>query len=700
MGKKHLFLMLSCILFAAGQIYAQVGINTENPNKLTDLEITNIANGTDTVAKGIMIPRMSEKLRDQIDVSDAKTANSLLIYNLDEDCYNYYSKTEKEWQSLCGKMGKSHFTIDCSTLQVFGKYGDGVALDASNYLRVSVTVTKIGSYSISASDDANPDNGYFFETSGTFYALGTFTISIPGTGQPINHTQGTDLVDPNDDTPDKFTLTSSGGGEDCHFEVNVRSTAARPEFTLDCASTVVEGMYFEDKLLSTEANPINGQSHRIKVTLNNIKPTSYGAVAYLETNTVDGISFKGEAVLTSPTQVVYLDGTGIPRGLSDKVMTITSNSESSTGSCQATVHMLIPRKRLMTLGNTTASYGYNLGLPTTRTNATTGYTSGNDLLTDKNNFGYNQWSIMKFAGFSNKGTAYTANLTPDGAAVNTWVDDDRDIVALNTSRWRAMTSTVLESFLKGTNKRTKVDIFMIGFDTEYFRDGNTDDMAKADLLIEFVKSGGILMICSEATISNGNFMNRFFGVSNISSVDGGLSNNPPGSLYTFGFDSDNVPTSMKPYYCKDNDPILTGPFEDISGRIWGEDASNTRYLVNLPLDEIIIYSGARPIGYTGTTNPAEGVTIFRHRDYPLVFVGDGGFNSNEVRTYTIGTTVCPFRLGTKTINGKTYTRYPVSRPNYGPLASSMRVNVYNSLFTANAFAWCILKAEEYRRNNK
>jgi len=78
-----------------------------------------------------------------------------------------------------------------------------------------------------------------------------------------------------------------------------------------------------------------------------------------------------------------------------------------------------------------------------------------------------------------------------------------------------------------------------------------------------------------------------------------------------------------------------------------------------------------------------------------VFVGDGGFNSGETRTYT-GQTVCPFRLTSKVINGHTYSNYPTYRPNYG--SSSGRA--YNAVFSANAFAWCIEKAEEWRRAHK
>lgn len=722
MASKKLMFVLSLLCFTMS-ISAQVTIGSNTaPEKAALLDIKDKVDKTGGVTAetgGLILPRVNLEKKKQLypfireagyslsnyndptydpDTADPSYAaekpahKGLVVYNLIENddeelCLGLNQWDGEKWNCFQQKAAAAQFTIDCSSLQVMGDYGDGISLNSSNYIRVSITITRPGSYSISASiPDATKFNGYFFETTGTFYTTGTFPVTLPGTGQPIRHTQGANLLDPSDDTPDLFTLTSSGGGADCNFSINVRSTAARPEFSIDCSGTVVEGMYFEDQALSSTPNSINGQSHRLKVSLKDIPSSAYGSIAQLETNTVDGFSFKGEAVLMSSTQDIYLQGTGIPRGLNDKVFTITSNSESSTASCSATVYMLIPRKRLMTLGNTDNTYGYNPGLVSQRNPKS----SLNTMLTDKDNFGYNQWSILKFGGFSNVGTAAQANFI---SAPDNWVDDNRDIVALETATWRNLSAAKLESLLKGTAGQPKIDIFMIGYNTEYYRNSNSDDAARCAKLVDFVKSGGILMICSEATASNGNFMNLFFN--SPSPAIGSSLGAGPGSNYTLGFDNSNMPAAMRPYYCKDNDPILAGPFEDILGRNWGEDASTTVYLTNLPLDEIVIYSGAREMG--NTTRPANGVTIFRHKTYPFIFVGDGGFNSAEARTYwNTLSNFCPFVLTNKVINGRTYNSYPSYRLNFGGSGN----RVYNTSFTANAFAWCILKAEEYRRENK
>lgn len=463
------------------------------------------------------------------------------------------------------------------------------------------------------------------------------------------------------------------------------------EYTLECENIVVEGLYYKDEPLSQIPNEVNGERNRIKVTLTNIPPSAYGSVAKLETNTVDGISFKGEARLLTSTATVYLEGTGAPTSYFNKEMIITVNSLSApTVPCTATVVVVIPPQRLMTLGNDDGNYGYNLGLLTSRRTAN-GFTSGNDLLTDPDNFGYHPWSIVKFAGFKNMpGTNKNEN-TPGRSIstnVNTWVDDNRDIVSLYTTQWQNMTAATLKSFLEGTNGKRKVDVFMIGYNTPFFRDSNAGDRERCTVLVEYVKKGGILMICSEEEVSNRNFMRLFFDDQNINSALGATA----GALYTLGFNAANTPEDMRQYYCKDDDPILAGPFENLLGKTWGEDASTTRYITNIPVEKVVIYSGAREIG--NSTRPERAVTVFRHKDYPFVFIGDGGFNSNENRNYT-GMIYCPFRLTEKVINGHTYKSYPISRAFGSPIAGT----AYNAVFTANAFAWCIEKANELKSRN-
>ena len=86
-------------------------------------------------------------------------------------------------------------------------------------------------------------------------------------------------------------------------------------------------------------------------------------------------------------------------------------------------------------------------------------------------------------------------------------------------------------------------------------------------------------------------------------------------------------------------------------------------------------------------------------------MGDGGFTSGSVNlgdetSYTI----CPFLIGVKTINGNSYTNYPIPKDNFGCLVpipdgsgTAGGYKVFNSVFAANALAWCIKTAEELKR---
>jgi len=689
---KKIFLLMSILaLFGITTLKAQVTIGKlVKPDSSAVLQVI-----SPDSTRGVLVPEMTELQRSKI----KNPADGLLIYNITEDCYNYWNKADSLWQSICGAMGKSLFLLVCdSGVVVNGTYGSGVAMNTSNYIKIFVNVKKIGSYSIQAA--ARPDNGYFFETSGTFYTTGGFYITIPATGQPKNPTAG-----------DHFTLTSSSGTDSCKFDVPVIDTSIKPMFDIACGSIQVQGAYFEDSVLTSKPNPIfDNNPNQIAVQLTNIPTTSFGAVASLQTDTVNGISFKWTGILTSSPQTVYMQGTGIPRGLNDKVMTITSNSLSNPGSCSATVLMLIPRKRLMTFGHYDY-YGYNAGQVDYYGNPNT----FNTMLTDKNNFGYNQWSIVRFAGFNNKAGAPSATSSPnDVTDLQTWVDnDDRDIIAINdpitTTCWRNLSAATLHNYLFGIGHR-KIDIFIMGYcgsagtptNATWFRNNDTGDLQRCQELVNFCRSGGILIIASEEGQSNQNFMNLMFGNPSPAITTDTKPGNGPGTNYMIGFNYFNADLSLRPNYCLDSDPILQGPFGTIVGRNWGEDASQTVYYQNLPLDSIIIYSGARGATQSPSgTNipPADGVTIFRHTLYPFLFIGDGGFWSARTRTaanQSAADNICPFVLTSTTKNGRTYPNYPYYRSNMG--VANSRVD--NTIFIANAFAWAIYQAEDYRRAHK
>lgn len=381
---KKVFLFLY-ILLISNVLMAQVGINTTNPNTLTELDVKNIINATgDTIPKGIMIPRMTEDQRNSIDVtSDMNLANGLLIYNTDEDCFNYYSKIEETWKSLCGSS-KSIFEIpDCSAISVKGKYASGVALDGSNYLTISVQVTKVGSYTISVVTGTN--NGYYFYTSGQFLSTGNITVNIPGVGTPTNFTVSGDLGDQ--------LIISINGNEVCDNKyIKVEDSSIKPDYSLKCNTISINGNYIAGTALT--------ESNTITLTLN-ASATAAGAIYEITTETINGIFFSGSGVLVAGNNNVTLLGSGTPTTNGTNTYQLTTNS-TIVGGTTCTVSLHTAARAMKILGISNDDNTYNIG----RTGSLLRMA-----LQNPNYFGLNQTSTYPVAGF----TFYTATSNPASA---------------------------------------------------------------------------------------------------------------------------------------------------------------------------------------------------------------------------------------------------------------------------------------------
>lgn len=328
MNKVSLCTILCCIIFCYQSIYSQVGINTENPNPLTELDIQNIVNGKDTIPKGIMVPRLTEKFRNQIDVTDDSIANGLLIYNLDEECYNYYSKENKEWRSLCGDYANALFEpIDCSNISANGSYIVNRNTDTSHHLTINLNVKKPGTYAI----NGTTDNGYFFSTSGNALQTGPLTIHVPAQGTPNN--AQTDYV----------KLNGVPLLNDCQPQVLVQETTAK--YTINCSNTVVHGSYYKNEALGSE--------NYISVTINISEPGTY----IVKSNLVNGIQFSGNGQFDSKgLKTIRLDGNGTPTINEDFPVTITTNTLDGNTTCTATIPITLPAMKYAVIGYSSYSW--------------------------------------------------------------------------------------------------------------------------------------------------------------------------------------------------------------------------------------------------------------------------------------------------------------------------------------------------------
>lgn len=615
--KKSLITL--CLFFISGFLIAQVGVNTENPNSLTELDIQNIVNETgDTIPKGIMIPRMTEAQRNAINVTaDMTLANGLFIYNTDEDCFNYYSKLEKEWKSVCGKLGKAEFTIpDCSSIVVGGKgtYFSNVALDGSHYLQIKVNVTKAGSYSIIGMPD--PSNGYYFTLSGEFLEAGDYTLIVPSYGTPKNPSPDQEDLD----TGDKIMISLNGVDSGCeNVLIHIIDSTIKPKFTLNCGSGKPYGIYKIGVELET--------SNYMTMTIIGDVSGGTGAKAVLKTNTVDGMYFLSNPIeIVGGPQVITLYGIGSPGSAGVKTFTVSTNSTSSSSTCEVSLNVVMKKKRLLSIGTSTA-YGYNLGY-----SGTAG--GGYDMVHDARNFGALTTSIVQI--------------------------EQLEIIDFGSEN---ITPSVLAPYLSGS---TKADMIVIAYNSGWTA-ANSEAVATA--LGDYVKNGNPLFLMADnnaygqaGSASWTALIRKIFSGSTTTVAVENLSPGGPGMVFRF--------SSV-------NHPILNGDFGDLRNEYWGEDASYAQVVLNLPADEIFVFSGVTDVStpsYSPSSGHANGVTGFAHRTYPFVFIGDGGFGSHDNGT---SATICPFKLDV--------SNFPAPKYNYG--RGTVKFTVSNSAFLANAISW-------------
>lgn len=586
--KTKIRTLLLALLLTFGQFYSQinngaVGINTSSPNSNSVLDVVSGNNN-----KGILIPRLTEAQRNAI-VINKPLDNGLTIYNTTEDCFNYWSFADDEWKSVCGQLGKSVFTIDCSAAKVMGTYVKGRDLTNSNYLKMSVNVTKIGNYTISGTTP----NGYNFYGTGTFLTTGVQTIQIAGQGNPLNI------------QTDTVSLSANGTDVTCTPPISVTVLSPAGTYSISCGSATVNGVYKVGTAL--------GSSNTITLPVNAAALGSYT----ITTNTVDGISFSGSGTFTAiGNQNITLSGSGTPTSTSVKTITITSDSQGGVAtSCTVNVIVVIPKKTVLHIGLETA-YGYS---------AYTG--PSRSLMDSPSNFGTTTASIVKYEGF----THISLGGSPSTAALQT---------ALNN----------------------KPDIVIIGY-------AYSPNATEAGYLANYLNKKGVVIALTDDTGTAQNLFRGIFSDPTISTSYGGGA----GSVYAL---------------TNTSDPILNGPFGDVRGKNWGEDASTTVNVTGLT-SGFVPYSYAQPIN---STTARTGISGLRNTSLNFIWFGDGGFLSNEnangsqFSSNTIEPFVAPSSGG----------YFPVQKSSYGYAGNGFAtggMQVQNSILFANMIAWAINQSE-------
>lgn len=389
--------------------------------------------------------------------------------------------------------------------------------------------------------------------------------------------------------------------------------------------------------MSCSNSTVNGV-YQIGVPLNNtntitvpvtVTDISSGGSWSITTNTVEGISFSGYGTFISiGPQTVTLQGTGTPASTIPAEFTLTSNSGGGVETSCSGVTVMMA---------ITSKIVYTLGIGVYDLSHNT--TAPYRMLTAASNYGTNSNSKVKYV------------------QPITFVDGGMENTPAN-----------IRSVLLGS---TPPDIVITGYNWE---PSVSNGPQIAQIFLDYLSKGGVVLMFCESNDIDQVIMRVIFGDMTINSGTAGPSN----SRYLYPFLTD--------------DPILNGPFGNITGKFWGEDASATiglpSSLANNP--NITVY----------TTSPTtKMITSFRHNKLSLVWVGDGGFNSHPDGINAANsndTNAYPFWIDAN--------NYPIEKPSYGQSNTVNTINgfpgpVQNSIFTANAFAWAIQMAQTKGINN-
>jgi len=217
----------------------------------------------------------------------------------------------------------------CSNAIVNGTYTEGVPLDISNTITLTVNVVDTGVYNIAAASA----NGMVFTSAGTFTTFGTQSVTLNGSGTP--QTSGAiDVAATNLATTCTFSITVlPSGGSTAVYSLDV----AGP----DCSGATYSGTY-------TVGVPLTGSN----AVILNVTVTTIGTYN-ITTNTVNGMTFTGSGTftVTGPQQPIVLIGSGTPAGSGAFNFTATAG----TSNCIFSVSVFDPPVNLDYLLLTTYS---------------------------------------------------------------------------------------------------------------------------------------------------------------------------------------------------------------------------------------------------------------------------------------------------------------------------------------------------------
>lgn len=428
------------------------------------------------------------------------------------------------------------------------------------------------------------------------------------------------------------------------------------KYTLNCSFIKVFGTYTHGEALDA--------SHRIRVQINAEDSTILGRKYVLETEDLGGdhgIRFSATGTFNSLTEIVLLSGSGtLNYDPEEGPFKLRIKTNSSSGSyCEATITPVDEPMNILVLGDINNLHGYSIS----RLNGGAGQVFNN-----KRNFGSDDNSIIKI-GDINYITSYIYDFAPS--------------ISSEPYKW-----------VTGIGNNGKIaDLVYISYPAVFAT-------LTAELLIDYLDKGGVLVAFVEDQGGSQFLAQHLFGFSNIlaerlDATDGGA----VGSVYPFPAhpslkpDQEERNTVLREF---EGDPILNGPFGDVRDKQWGEDASLTAALYNFPVSDpnVTIYSYRQNLSRITTFPSSDRVVAYKYESSQrnIVWFGDGGFMSSGYSGVDginlVSNTICPFYWDTT-------TKFPVQKPVYGVTESS-HWPVYNSATFCNVMAWAVKKSQSLK----
>lgn len=271
--------------------------------------------------KGFLLPRMTTAQRNELTskITDKDRGNGLAIYNTDDDCINYWSKSagvngEGKWLSVCGALPPATLEMqNCEKIKLNAsgqtELTQGRSLRDTDILYVSVNVVHTGSYSISGVTD----NGYSFSKSGVFETPGVYSIALEGFGTPMldNPTTG-DLV--------SFTINGKKDTRCTSTRIKVKSSEI--DFEVISASPFIWKGY--------KGIALNAEDNKIELE---VKVNTAGFWRIQGDKTDNGISLSGSGEFSQEdvgkNVKVFVYAQGSPREVKISTFKFVTNSKNN-----------------------------------------------------------------------------------------------------------------------------------------------------------------------------------------------------------------------------------------------------------------------------------------------------------------------------------------------------------------------------------